>query len=443
MATFSSRLQRGRWYGWIFWGVAAMFFLYEYFLRVLPSVILDDLGDAFHATPVELSAAVAVYLWVYAPLQLIVGGLFDRFGAKFLVAGAALICGGGGLLFSMAGGLNSVGIAQGLMGVGSAFAFVGAIYVATVWFPPSRLAVIAGITVAVGMLGQVIGQTPMVDAVAEFGWRRVVMMTGWVGVALAVVLLVAVPRRPNWFHDRFKGEDDVKFTILGGILRVLATGKLWIVGLISAILFLPLSVIAALWGNTFMETAGAYTAEQASFATIMLAVGWLIGCPMVGIVSDRMGSRRWPLIIGSVGGGICMLLFLWPTMFGYYGLLALMLIGGIFTSTQVICFAVAMELAPKALRGTATACTNFITMLIAAGIQVGIGWILTAEMVAPAVHRGQKHAAATADSIRNATPDDFRWAIAMIPALFIVAFVLCLILPETAPRRNTDNAATP
>lgn len=443
MGSFATRLNRGHWYGWLFWGVAAIFFLYEYFLRVLPSVILKDLGTSFKATPVELSAAVAVYLWVYSPLQLIVGALFDKYGAKFLVSGAALICGGGGLLFAMAEGLTGVALAQGLIGIGSAFAFVGAVYVATVWFPPSRLALIAGVTTAVGMLGEIIGQTPMVDAVAAFGWRDVVMVTGWVGIAIAVLLFIVIPPRPDWFNDRFAGEEERKFTIFGGILHVLASWKLWVVGLISAILFLPLSVVAALWGNTFMETAGAYTAEQASFATIMLAVGWLIGCPLAGVVSDRIGSRRWPLLIGSIGGGICMFLFLWPSIFGYYGLLALLLIGGLFTSVQVICFAVAMELSPKSLRGTATACTNFITMLLAAGIQVAIGWILTNEMTMPAVHRGQKHIANTANMIKDATPEDFRLAIAMVPALFIVAFVLCLILPETAPNKASSQTDTP
>ena len=207
-------------------------------------------------------------------------------------------------------------------------------------------------------------------------------------------------------------------------------------GIISATLFLPLSVVAAMWGNTFMETAGGFTAEEASFATIMLALGWLIGCPFAGIVSDLFGSRKWPLLIGSVGGGTTMLLFLWPSMFGYYGLLALMLIGGLFTSTQVICFAVVMELAPKVLRGTAAACNNFITMIIAAGLQVAVGWILTEEMVRPGLHPAGKHSGKVADLIKNATPEEFRLAMAVIPLLFIVAFVLCLILPETAPGKD-------
>ena len=188
MFDLGSRLHRGHWSGWIFWGFAAVFFLYEFFVRVMPSVIMDDLSKELHATPVALSSALAVYLWVYAPMQLLVGGLFDRFGTRVLIVVAAAICGAGCLIFALGDSLMAVSISRGMAGLGSAFAFVGAVYVATVWFPPSRLALIAGITTAVGILGEVIGQTPMVNAVKEFGWRNVVLTVGWAGIAYAVVL---------------------------------------------------------------------------------------------------------------------------------------------------------------------------------------------------------------------------------------------------------------
>ena len=84
MENRTPRLQRGHWYGWIFWGVAASFFLYEYFIRVMPSVFLQELAQELDATPVALSGSLAVYLWVYAPMQLVVGRLFDRFRGKVL-----------------------------------------------------------------------------------------------------------------------------------------------------------------------------------------------------------------------------------------------------------------------------------------------------------------------------------------------------------------------
>ena len=138
-----------------------------------------------------------------------------------------------------------------------------------------------------------------------------------------------------------------------------------------------------------------------------------------------------------------MTLLLWPDLFGYWGLLTIMLIGGILTSTQAICFAVAMEVCPKALRGTAAACTNFICMMIAAGIQIMIGWLLTSLVVMPNGHRTSGHAIKAANMLNDATPDQFRWAMAIVPALFVISVILCLILPETAPRRTPEQASRP
>ena len=436
MFDFGSRLQRGHWSGWIFWGFASVFFLYEFFVRVMPSVILSDLAVELDATPVALSSALAVYLWVYAPMQLLVGGLFDRFGTKFLIVGASAICGAGCLIFALGDSLTAVGISRGMAGFGSAFAFVVAVYVATVWFPPSRLALIAGITTAVGILGEVIGQTPMVDAVKDFGWRNVVLTVGWAGIAYAVVLWFVIPRRPAWFKERFTPEDETQISILRGMFRVLVSWPIWGLGLISAILYLPLSVVAAMWGNTFMEKAGGYTAEEASFATIVLALGWLLGSPIMGVLSDRWGSRRLPLMIGSVGGGTAMCVLLWPAMLGYEGLLVFMFIAGLFTSTQVICFAASMEVAPKQLRGTATACCNFITMMVAAVLQIWIGWVLTAEVKSPSHHAAHPAVVDPAFLLDAVTATEFRWAMGIIPALFILSLIVCIVLPETAPPRH-------
>ncbi len=429
----ASGLQRGHWYGWIFWGVAATFFLYEFFVRVMPSVILEGLATEFDASPVDISTSISTYLWVYAPMQLAVGGLFDRFGAKFLLVGAAAIVGGGCMVFAATTGLTGLAISRAMAGAGSAFAFVGAIYVATVWFPPKRLALIAGITSGVGIMGEVIGQTPLALAVAKWGWQDVAWAAGAIGLLVAALMLILVPRRPAWFHERFADEDAVRSGFVRGTVAVLSNWRLWIVGIVSAAMYTPLSVVAALWGDTFMSTAGGYTTEEASFATIVLAVGWMIGSPLFGMVSDKIGSRRLPLMVGSIGGGLSMVAFLWPELIGWYGLLSVLFIGGFVTGTQVICFAVAMELSPKHLRATAAACCNFLTMLVAAGIQVAIGWILTAEVMAPNVHRTAGHAVQATAMLKDATPTEFRWAMAVVPALFVVSAILCFLLPETAP----------
>ena len=97
----TGELQRGGWYSWLFWGIVAIFYLYEFFVRVTPNVILPQLGRDLDADAASLGSAMAFYLWIYAPSQLIVGWLFDRFGTKYLVSTAAIICGVGCVVFAL------------------------------------------------------------------------------------------------------------------------------------------------------------------------------------------------------------------------------------------------------------------------------------------------------------------------------------------------------
>ena len=78
--------------------------------------------------------------------------------------------------------------------------------------------------------------------------------------------------------------------------------------------------------------------------------------------------------------------------------------------------------------------------MFGAALQILIGWILTEQIVGPFRHHVKVPHIPPIEQLPSATPDEFRWALAIIPALFLVAFVLCLLLPETARRTATANA---
>ncbi|MCH2132757.1 MAG: MFS transporter [Phycisphaerales bacterium] len=449
----TGELRRGGWYSWVFWGIVALFYLYEFFVRVTPNVILPQLSQDLQSDPGTIGTAMSVYLWVYAPAQLIVGWLFDRFGTKFLVSSAAVICGIGCILFSVAHALDMAAVARGLIGLGSAFAFVGAVYVATVWFPPARLALIAGITTSVGMIGEVIGQYPMARLVETFSWRTVVLWTGFIGGALGLLMFFVIPRRPSWFSASVASHESEKIGLwhsLGGVLR---NPQMWLIGLTSAIVYLPLSVLAALWGTSSLETLNGLSPEKASVAISMLAIGWLIGCPIVGMLSDRLKRRRPFMLVGCIGGAATMALLLFPGFLNYSGLIVLLFISGLLTSTQAITFAIAMEVNPRRFRATSVAICNFLVMLMAAGLQVGIGWILNwrAGVHTNASTIGVKGTSAHPLASHTSTPDafssldvaDFQWALGMIPILFVIATVLCFFIKETRGQNIVDAQAEP
>ena len=77
---------------WIMCSIGALFYIYEYLLRVAPSVMTDDLMASFHIGAAALGNMVACYYYIYVPMQLVVGVLMDRFGPRRLFTVAGLAC---------------------------------------------------------------------------------------------------------------------------------------------------------------------------------------------------------------------------------------------------------------------------------------------------------------------------------------------------------------
>src|SRR3990172_4747000 len=119
---------------WIIWSLAAVFYFYEFVLRVSPSVMVFELMKSFSITASAVGVLSAFYLYAYAPLQLPVGMLLDRFGLKKVLSIASIGCGIGALFFSIALNVSLAAFGRFLIGAGSSFAFIAMVYVSTHFF---------------------------------------------------------------------------------------------------------------------------------------------------------------------------------------------------------------------------------------------------------------------------------------------------------------------
>ena len=73
--------------------VGALFYCYEFLLRILPGVLQSELSVAFgHLSATTFGQLAALYYFTYSPMQLPVGMLIDRFGPRRLLSFACLCC---------------------------------------------------------------------------------------------------------------------------------------------------------------------------------------------------------------------------------------------------------------------------------------------------------------------------------------------------------------
>ena len=121
--------------GWSICLIGALFYSYEYFLRIMPSVMSAKLMAHFNIEAGALGIFVAIYYWAYVPLQLPVGLLHDRFGPRRLLTFACLLCVVGTYMFGISHSIYIAATGRLFVGIGSAFAFVGVLKLASIWLP--------------------------------------------------------------------------------------------------------------------------------------------------------------------------------------------------------------------------------------------------------------------------------------------------------------------
>jgi fucose permease len=139
------------------WAFTVTFYFLEYAVRSCPSFMLPELQASFHTTAVGIGTILGVYYYTYSSMSLVAGATLDHFGAKLSIPLGVLVLGIGCLLFSVPSVLAG-DTGRLLQGAGSAFAFTGAVYLASRGFPARYLATAIGVTQCFGMLGGSAGQ---------------------------------------------------------------------------------------------------------------------------------------------------------------------------------------------------------------------------------------------------------------------------------------------
>ena len=406
---------KNQWIPWLMCGLGTLFYLYESILRISPSVMNTDLMLHFHINAGKLSHLIAFYYYIYAPMQIVVGLLMDRYGPRRLLSLAALCCLVGTYLFAVTDLLIVAELGRFLIGFGSAFAFVGVLKLATIWLPADRFAVVSGMVMALGMVGGYIGDMGLTALVSAKGWYDSTMILVGVGVMVTLLLMFCLR---SGMH-RLAANGNLTFgCVLKNLMQIIKNPQLWINGVIGCLMWLPISIFAESWGISYLHYVHGFSRLSAANANAMVFLGWAIGGPLVGMFSEWLKQRRLPIILGAALAAVCVSIVLCVPNLSYWTVSFLLLFFGIFNSAQVIVFAVSRELVGQQTAGTAIAITNMFVM-IAGIIQPLSGWLLDYAAQGVAVNGAAYSAHA------------YKTSLSVLPIGLALTVVLGLFLKET------------
>lgn len=395
---------------WVVCLSAGLFFFYEFFQLNSFDVINQDLRIDFHINATQLSLLSSIYLWADLAFLVPAGFLFDRFSTKTVILYALLICIIGIIGFALTSSFIWAAFFRFLAGIGNAFCFLACVLLIFRWFPRDRQALMVGIVVTMAFLGGMAAHTPFAYLNEHIGWRNSLLLDGLVGIFLFLWFLQAIQDHPygNAFHKSANIPPPSFITIL-------FNKQNWFAGLYTTFLNLPIMVLCALWGASYLEIVHKLSAVSASNIVNLLFIGSIIGCPLVGWLSDLQNRRKPIMVLGAIATLLTLAPFFLNVNLSNHILGILFFALGFFTSTQVISYPLIAE--SNQLKNTGTA-TGFASMLIMCG--AAIGQMLFGLLM-------QHHAGIE----KIYTIADFQYALWIFPLATILALIASLFLHET------------
>ena len=287
------------------------------------------------------------------------------------------------------------------------------------WFPASRFALLTGIMVTIGMLGAIGGEAPLALLIEIKGWRYSMVVMGSIGIVLAFFIMLIAKDAPTTTIQASHHATE-KEPLLKSLSELLKNGQLWLVAVYGGLMYMATPVFCGLWGVPFlmlkMDVAKATAANYIS----LVFVGWAIASPLWGIFSNRIGLRKPPMYIGSMGALLTSLLFIYAPIQSGWFMQLLLFSFGVFSAGFLPAFAIAKELCNKHYVATGLSFMNMMNVIGIALAQPVIGFMLDK------MWQGQ-----IIDQVRVYPLSAYHFALMLLPLGILVSLLISPSIKET------------
>jgi MFS family permease len=316
-------------------------------------------SERFNTNAQQLATLAVFQLVVYAAMQIPVGILLDRFGAKNLLIVGALIMSLGSFTVAIAPNLGTAVLGRMLVGMGDSFTFISMIRMVNGWYQGAKASSMQQNVSTVGQLGQFVSAVPFWFFLEHYGWSWSFSLISIVSL-LVVLLLIAFTTNEDPNHRTSAHEiPSLKIATKQLVENVQNPGirmAFW-----THFITQPTTTsVSLLWAVPFLVGAEGQSHDFAAFTLTSMVLFGLITGPIIGQVCAKAPNRRAALVYSVVAlTSLTWLLLLAipdqaPTPLLFVAFLAIS-IGG---PASLVAFDFTKDIAPKSRLGSANGFAN-------------------------------------------------------------------------------------
>lgn len=413
------------WMPWLVCFSASLFFFYEFIQGNMFASINNEIIEDFHTDLLGCSWMSSMYYLANVVFLFPAGVILDRYSTKKVILISLMTCICGTFLFAMSESFEFGLICRFITGIGSAFCFLSCFQLASRWFPPQRMALVTGLIVTLAMTGGMVAQAPFTHLVMLFGWRHAVMLDGMLGLFIALIIFSFVKDHPyEKLAHQSNRSTETPLSFWRAIMLSYTNVQNILAGIYTSLMNTPVAILGAFAGSVYLTQAHHYQRIESASINSMIFLGVIVGGPLFGFISDKLGRRKTPMIISSLLSMLIMFMILYSMSLPVWQMKALFFALGLCCSAQVLSYPLVAENNSLSMTATAVSVVSVCTQG---------GFVLYQNLFSYLLNASSAHFQGVLHGVAA-----YQRSLMLLPVAFAVALCAVAGLRETYGKRIED-----
>lgn len=351
----------------LFLPFAGGYFL-SYLYRTINAVIGPGIADELALGAGAIGLLTSTYFLAFGAVQLPLGMLLDRLGARRVEAALLVVAAAGALIFAGGHSLGELALGRALIGIGVSACLMAAFKVFAQRFPAEQMASLTGWIMATGGVGALVATVPLEAALDLTGWRTIFVGLAALTLASAAWIFIAIPdEAPGRKAEGLRAQ-------LAGLGAIFRSAHFWRFAPLGMFVTGGFMAVQSLWSLSWLMQVNGYARAYAAEHLAAMGSAMLVAYVAIGLLATRLARRGLPPV-ALLGGGLALSLLTLTLIVGEVTAhtVALWIAYGAFSSFGTLAYSQTAAGFPLAVSGRANTAFNLLVFAGAFSLQWGIG----------------------------------------------------------------------